>query len=403
MILSYKILSSKILFFQPPANKNQLRKYEVTVFPALRMLPLSLLLFQIAACDSFEDDPTFTSEKEAPIQQRIAVQLAPVVSVEIRDSIIATGTTSALKTTNIKPMVSGLIEEVYVRVGDRVKKGQPLLRARQTEINLKIARLEHRITLARAELKNAKKDLTTYLRLSKTGVIPEEVADDSQTIYDIARARLGIAETQLLEAKQNLADSVSRAPFDGVITASNIEEGSFVTTMGMGMSMGGPPQNTLQVQQINIIVTLVRLPEIELSRIAVGTKAKITIDGLNKTFPSQIHVINDLIDYESRTIDVRLGINNEDYLIKPGLFARVEIFPEPRQILVVPRMAVMGYESNYVFVNNNGIAVRVPVTIRELDTARVEIIRGLSQGQSVIVGNNLSRLREGSSIQIREV
>ena len=175
--------------------------------------------------------------------------------------------------------------------------------------------------------------------------------------------------------------------------------------MGVSMgSMGGRPSDSaLQIQQIDIIVTLVRLPEMELSRIRVGTPAKVTIDGLGQTFDSQIHVINDLVDHESRTIDVRLGIKNDDYVIKPGLFARVEIYPKPRMALIAPRRSVLGSDPYYVFTNQRGYADKTEVTIREMDTQRVEITSGIEAGQHLLLGNNLSRLQDGSAIKVKEV
>jgi len=363
-------------------------------------------LFVLCACDDIDEPASNTENAAFKASNLITIQTTEVEEVLLQEPIIATGTTAALKTTNIKPMVSGLVEEVYVRVGDRVTKGQPLIKIRQTEINLRIAQLGHRIALARAELKNAHQDLNTNVGLRKSGVISKEIVDDTQTRYDIARARLGIAQTQLLEAKQNLEDSISKAPFDGVVTIANVQEGAFVSNMSM--SMGGPggassQDNILQIQQINIIVALVRLPEVELSRIRVGTPAIITIDGLGRSFDSQIHVINDLVDYESRTLDVRLGIENDDYLIKPGLFIRVKIFPEPQNLLIAARQAVLGSASHHVFVNQDGIARKVNVTIRELDTERVEITSGLQPGQSLLLGNNLTRIQDGVSIVVKEV
>ncbi len=155
------------------------------------------------------------------------------------------------------------------------------------------------------------------------------------------------------------------------------------------------------MQQIDTIVTIVRLPETDLARIAIGTPAKVTIDGLNESFDTKIHIINDWIDNKSRSIDVRLAIANTDYRIKPGLFARAEIYPASRNALVVERRAVLGSESTFVYIDQSGTAKKVPVTIRELDTQDVEITSGLQEGQKVLVGNNLTRLQAGSAIKVK--
>ena len=185
--------------------------------PHLRLAVLITVL--LVSCDGTDQSNTsqIEADKARVAAQSVPIQETRVTEIEITDPIVTTGTISALKTTDISPMVSGLVEEVYVSVGDRVKKGDPLLKIRQTEIKLKIAQLEHRKALATAELDNAKKDLGTNLGLTRIGAISQERTDDTQTLFDIARARLGIAEAQLLQAQQDLGGARRRplrsAPF----------------------------------------------------------------------------------------------------------------------------------------------------------------------------------------------
>ena len=331
----------------------------------------------------------------------IPVQRSQVMEVTILEPIVVTGSMYAIQSTDISAMVSGLVEKVYVSVGDRVKQGQPLMMIRQTELKLRIEQLEFEVKLAQAEHTDAKNDLSTNLGLSKRGAISQDAIDNTKMRYDVTQSQLGIAKVRLELARQNLDDSVSKAPYDGVITERNINEGAFVQTMGGGGMGNAPPD--LQIQKIDIIVAGVRIPDSELSKISVGSKARVKVDSLDGVYDTQIHAINDLIDPDSRTIDVRIGIDNADYAIKPGLFARVEIFPPERQILTVSRSAVLGIDAHYVYINENGVARKNSVTITEMNTDQAEIVSGLQAGQYVLTGNNVSRLQDGSPIIIQEL
>jgi RND family efflux transporter MFP subunit len=327
-------------------------------------------------------------------RQSIAVYVTLAREAEVFEPIFATGTIRADQTTDISPIVSGLVENVFVDVGDRVEHGQALFKLRQTEIQLRVNQLTHALTLAKAELDNSRKDVNTNRGLRKRGAVSQEVLDNTLTRHEIVSAQLGIAESQLAEAKQALTDTISRAPYDGVITSRNINEGSYIR------NMPGASQTALQIQKIDRVEALVSIPEKFLNRIRLGTPAKIFIDGLNRSYDSQIDIINDRVDPRSRTIEVRLGIANPDYGIKPGLFVRVELSPPGRTAMVLPRQAIQGGASPFVFVNRNGFANKVNIAINELEDEKVEVLSGLTVDAQVITGSNLAKVTSGASIQV---
>lgn len=375
-----------------PGNGQYNTNMNASFYSFLLGLAVPTLLLMTACGETevsaFNRNPSLTTDSIIPIS------LTRVKQIDLLEPILTTGTIHADQTTNISPIVSGLVEKVFVKVGDRVKKDQPLFQLRRTDIQLRVRQLEHSLTLAQAEFRNVAKDLKTNMGLRKRGAVSQEVLDNTRTRHEIAGAQLGIAEAQLAQAQQNLADTTGKAPFDGVITQREINEGSYIR------NMPGARSTALQIQKIDTVEAVVTVPDIYLNRIHLGTSARVFVDGLGKFYHSEIHVINDRVDQQSRTLEVRIRISNDTYEIKPGLFVRVEIYPERRSALVLPRHAIRGSSSPYVFVNDNGFARKVSVRTRELDTDRVEVYAGLEPGTDVLFGNNLAQITPGTAIQV---
>lgn len=364
----------------------------VSLYSVLSVLAVTSLLL-ITGCgetevSAFNRNPSLTADRIIPIS------LTRVEQINLLEPILTTGTIHADQTTNISPIVSGLVEKVLVEVGDRVKKDQPLFQLRQTDILLRVRQLEHSLTLAQAEFRNVEKDLKTNLGLKKRGAVSQEVLDNTRTHHEIAGAQLGIAEAQLAQAQQNLADTTGKAPFDGVITQREINIGSYIR------NMPGARSTALQIQKIDTVEAIVTVPDIYLNRIHLGTSVRVFVDGLGKFYDSEIHIINDRVDYQSRTLEIRIRLSNDEYEIKPGLFVRAEIYPERRSALVLPRRAIRGSSSPYVFVNNHGFAKKVFVSTRELDTSRIEVYAGIEPGTDVLIGRNLAQITPGTAIRV---
>lgn len=357
------------------------------------LLLAALALLPLAGCG--DDEQT----ADAPEAEAISVFESPVTREELMEPVTGTGTIAAHKTTLLGPRVDGIIEEIMVKVGDRVTKGQPLFRTRDVELKLKVAELENQVKLATAEAGNMQKAFNRSAELHQKGFVSNGKLDDARAARDAANAKLGIAQAQLSAAQQMLDDCIVTAPFDGVITKRDVDEGKFMATRmgGMGGDMGG----VLQVMKIDIVAAIVNVPEIHLSKFKVGTKGKIFLDGIDKSYDSYVAIINDRIDPVTRAVEVRLPIANEDYSVKPGLFARAEIYPDPREALVLSRAALMGSESaRYVYVQENGHAARRPVTVRQIDATRVEVLSGLKEGDKALSGPNAPLLVEGSPVKV---
>lgn len=326
---------------------------------------------------------------------------------DIVESVIGTGTIAAAQKTNIGPTVTGILEETFVAVGDRVKKGEPLFRVRSTNYEIRVKEAQFQVQLAQAELENARSELKRIKELRSSGVASKGRLDKVEAQFNIATARLGIAKASLAKAEQDLDDTVVRAPYDCVVVYQHKYTGEFLTTFGGPGGMpgsgggGGGGRGVFDISKIDIVAAIVEIPETKLKYIRLGTPGRVYIDGLDQEYPSQVHVLNDQVDTVTRKVQVRLAILNPDYAIKPGLFARATLQPDARKTLTLDRRALLGSQSaRYVFVHKDGKAARVPVTVRELDARRVEIIKGLSETDRVLAGPGLNRLREGDAVSV---
>jgi membrane fusion protein (multidrug efflux system) len=125
------------------------------------------------------------------------------------------------------------------------------------------------------------------------------------------------------------------------------------------------------------------------------------VAGIERSFESQVHILNDRVDAVSRAFEVRLALENPDYAVKPGLFAEVELRPEAREATLLERASLLGaQDAHYVFVLADGRAARRPVRVRELDAVRVEVLEGLAAGERVLLGPNLTQLVDGSPVSV---
>ena len=353
------------------------------------LLALSFALIALA-CGQESSSPPEAAAR-APV---VAVASVAVASESVPDLVLGTGTIVADKATEIGPRVSGTVDVIHVDVGSQVEAGQPLFETRSVDYRLKLAQAEQARRLARAEADNTRRQLERVDQLFSQQVASQGHLDDARTAYEMTAARADNAETGHQMAAQALADTIVRAPYSGVVTRRYVDEGTMLSAQ-----MTSSP--VVQLMKTDLVEAVVQIPELYLLRVQVGTPARVRVDGVDASFESRVAVINDRVDPATRAFEVRLPIENANRVLKPGLFARAEILPAPRTALVLPRAALLGGESErFVFVAEDGRAVRRVVRTRELDARRVEVLGGLQLGDRVLLGPNLPKLSDGCSISL---
>jgi RND family efflux transporter MFP subunit len=353
---------------------------------------VAVLVVGLGACSE-------KSKQASGPSAEIPVVAYTATETSVQDRIAGTGTIAALRTTDIGPRVDGIVDQILVRVGDSVAADQPLFRIRQREYELSVKELEQKFAQAKADLAKAERDEARTADLKARGVASQTSLNDVATKLEQAKALTGVAAAQLDRARQALADTIVRAPYAGVITRRNVDEGAFMNARAVSMPGGASSTTAVQIMEIDTVAAIVQVPSIYVGRLNVGTPAKVRIDGFDDAWDATVAVVNDRVEPSTRTVEVRLAIPNKDRRIKPGLYTRVDLLPPARTTLAIDRRVVQGAEGDrYVFLNAGGIARKRTVITRDLDAARVEIVEGLANGEAALGGPNIGRVIDGSPI-----
>lgn len=331
--------------------------------------------------ESVEPAQGSSTEEPAPAKPVKIVKPKPAT---ISETVVATGSIGSKQTSNIGPLVEGVVETIFINVGDRVSKGDPLFQTRPSRYEREVDEAEANLALAKANLRNARQAFDRVRKLKDEGYSSQSRLDDSRTALDVAAAEAEKREAQLKTARKDLEDTTVRAPYDGVITRRFNDEGVYLSNV----FRGGAESSVLQIQENHIVIAVVYAPEQYLSALKLEQKALVYVESQPEPRQSYVLVLNDMLDVGARTVELRLPIDNSDYSLKSGQFARAEIFTDEKPVLSVPSKAVFQDPSGaYVLVLKDGRAEMRRVVAEERPDGTFAVSEGLGSSDEVIVPN----------------
>lgn len=331
------------------------------------------------------------SESKASV---LSVETVSVEALVKENTIFASGTVAAKQTSNIGALTAGVIEEIFVKVGDRVTKGQPLFKTRRIDYELRLNEALSALEIAKAEASNTKAILNRYSGLSDSRAVAQVELDRVKKQASIAKAEVALRETQVRSATQALEDTIVKAPFSGAVTGRYQDEGVYLTNTFSGMGNS----SVVQVQECEIAAAILFAPESVLGVIRKGLMGDLEIDG-QTAINAKITIINDRVDPTTRQVEFRMPFLNPDCAVKAGQSVRAVIEGEPKAILTLPREVVQGIGAKqFVWVIINGKAVPRDVQTRDFNAQRLEVVTGVTTTDS-IVGSHFESLSEGMLLE----
>ena len=292
------------------------------------------------------------------------------------------------------------VAEIHVKIGDWVEKRQPLVTLESHEVG--IAKAE--FYKARADLELTKLTLAREERLLGNGIGIKKNHLAAEAAYKIAQADAEAAEKTLHvlgfteEQVKEIADTHQINP---TITLYSPIAGKVVAHKAV---LGAPVDQSTEILTIidpTLLWVDAEIYEKDIAKIKLGQKVEIMVPAYpGEVFRGKVSYIGDIVNEETRTITVRAEVKNDQYRLKPGMFADVEIvLNEGRQIPVVPLAAVLEEgDLKFVFVKEEKACFRR----RQVETGEVDgdywpILKGLEAGEEVVVEGNQelkSKLRE---------
>jgi len=365
-------------------------------FRGASWLPILIIVFASAACSQGSESPS--PMKEAATTEVVSVAVEYPRREMVRDKLVATGTIAAKQTSAIGPLVEGVVEKILVKVGDRVKKGQALFQTRTVDFVRRIDEIKAGIRVAEAETAKTQRDLDRISELVSKGLAATATEQDAETNLNIALARLAQIRTTLLAAEQSFTDTIVRAPFDGAITARYVDEGTYMSNRFSGMGSS----SVVQIQECEIAAAILLTSENNLSKLHLGYSGQLFVAANDMPIESEILIINDRVDPVDRTAEFRMAFLNPDCRIKAGQFVRSEVNLPAREAVSLSRSSVQSSQGgHYIFVVEDGKALRKSIEISDLNVLRVEVLSEISTGVKVIV-NPKGDLRDGMKVEIRK-
>jgi HlyD family secretion protein len=343
----------------------------------------------------------------------VAVEVVAVDRGKVESTVANTraGTIKACRRAKLAPTTGGMVAELPVKSGDLVKEGDLLLRLWNDDIEAQasLARSEFDARTLQAKEKClaadlAERDAARADSLFAEGIIGEQQVDlarsereRSRTACQASHAAVNEARDRVEAARAELAKTVLRAPFDGVVADVNTELGEVVSPSPPGI----PTPPALDLIEQGCLYVLAPIDEVDAPRVAVGMPARVSLDAYpDRSFPGHVRRIAPFVsdlEKQARTVDVEIEIERPDEVagLAPGYSADAEVLLDVREdVLRVPTEAVI--EDRRVLLLDGDRLVSRDIERGASNWEYTEVASGLEPGDLVVLSLDRDGVEPGA-------
>ncbi len=356
------------------------------------LVPSLLLAGLLAGCSAGADKaslPAPAAENAANVGVRV---VQPQTQLD-GGLVKATGRLVARNEANLGPKASGSIAALLVDVGDKVKKGEPMLRLDSTSAAIAVEQSTAAVAVAEANLAVMKQDLERARSLSASGGVSPAGLEKAEAGYTQAEAGLKQAKAQLRNAQKHLADHTLRAPFDGVVTSRMKNLGEFVGNMPATPVYGLVDNDSLEV--------VLPVPETVVAAVKPGSIVRGVVNPSGNPFEAKVRTVGSVVS-SARTVEVRADLTGErNDAMRPNAIVEVDFSAgEAVAGLFLPSEAVRkDGDQRFVWLVADGKVARQEIQAEAMTPGMVRVLGGIDGAAQVVADGGVS-LTDGMAVQV---
>jgi HlyD family secretion protein len=365
-----------------------------------------VLMGGIAAVTSFGSNHTIDPSK-----------LATVEKGDIARSVVATGKIEPLAKVEVKSKASGIVKQIFVDYGDRVKDGQVLVELDKEELEARVREaramlLSSEAALERTEVEASGPDIP-FLKsaieraqsLYRQGLIATSLLEDADKAYQLAlnkqtaarsnvavnKAEVARAQAALDRAETDLRNSTIKSPMDGLVLSRDIEIGDAVSSI---LVMGSQATLVMTLGDVSSVYVLGKVDEADIGKVFLDQPARIVVESFkDKKFEGKVTKISPLgvVKDNVTTFEVRVSIDNATGELKANMSANAEVILEEKKgVLTVPATAIV-YDKDrkpsveMVDAKAEGGKRKQDVKLGITTALKAEVLGGVKEGDKVVL------------------
>lgn len=340
---------------------------------------------------------------ESTLVQRTEERAIPNVHViqpkqgALAGELVLPGNMEAWTDTPVYARTNGYLRRWYVDIGSHVRTGQLLAEIETPEIDQQLRQARAELATAWANNKLAKSTAERWQDLRKTDSVAQQETDEKLGDLESKGALADAAQANVKRLEETQAFQKIYAPFDGVITARNIDIGDLINA-----GSNGPGKELFHMAAVHRMRVYVQVPQMNSRNTTPGTPAELAVPEMpGRSFPGRVVRTSDSMDLASRTLKVEVDVDNPQGLLMPGEFVEVHLkLPAPVNSLTVPVNALLfRAEGMSAAAVRDGHAVLLPVTIGHDYGDSLEVTSGLGPDDRIIV-NPPDSLANGQKVGV---